>query len=105
MFAQIGSSAAVTGKLFELPVGRWISWSRLALAGVALLASFADPAFDSGGHGARVMLIAFTIYSASLVVADPISSRFKHAVHAVDIAASASLMYVTDGSTSPFFLF
>jgi len=75
------------------------------LALVALIASLLDPNFDAAGHGARLLLIAFTIYAAGLLLANPLSSRLQHGVAAGDIVASSILMYFTEGAASPFFPF
>ena len=105
MFPKSGTSTPSAENFFRLPVERWIACTRLVLALVALTASLLDPNFDAAGYGSRILLIAFGIYAAVLLLANQLDSRLHYGVAAGDIAASSILMYFTEGAASPFFPF
>jgi signal transduction histidine kinase len=113
---MISCKAASTGAipvflegLFELPVERWIAWTRLGLSGSALLASLVDPLHDtSWSSAARLSLSAYFIYAAMLVLTSRRSRQgpgLQYATHGTDIAMSSALLYATNGPATPFFAF
>src|SRR4051795_8873212 len=92
-------------RLFDLPVERWIAWARLALSGIALSA---DVSSSSSAAASRGLLVAYLFYAATLVFATArlrFGPGIKYLVHGIDIAVSSALMYLTDGPTSPFYVF
>src|SRR5215212_561185 len=95
-------------RLFDLPVERWIAWARLALSGIALSAVNFDVSSSPLGAASRALLVAYLFYASSLVFAAA-RLRFglglQYLVHGIDIAVSSALMYLTDGPTSPFYVF
>jgi signal transduction histidine kinase len=86
-----------------------IAYSRLVLTGFALAAIYIDPDQPSRQAAATYALLAlYTVYAAILVVAaNPRTTQWRWglAQHAVDLLACAALTYLTDGPTSPFFVF
>jgi signal transduction histidine kinase len=103
------SKFTIAERLFDLPVERWISWARVALASVA----FGAAALNRGqlaGHAeiAQFVLLAYLCFGCVLVLVAS-KDRFRPAtqcvIHGVDIGVSSSLMLLTDGQTSPFFPF
>src|SRR5829696_2068581 len=107
--ASTGAIPVVLEGLFELPVERWIAWTRLGLSGSALLASLADPFYEaSWSSAARLSLSAYTIYAAMLVLTSRRGRqgpRLQYATHGTDIAMSSALLYATNGPATPFFAF
>jgi signal transduction histidine kinase len=95
-------------RLFDLPVERWIAWARLALSAIALSAVYFDVSSSSSAAPSRGLLVAYLFYAATLVFATArlrFGPRLKYLVHGIDIAVSSALMYLTDGPTSPFYVF
>jgi len=89
---------------------RHIAVARLVLASFSLLAVWLDPA-ESGHHGDAVyaFVAGYAVYSAvvTLVVwrAPRYLNRLQIAAHAIDIAVFSAFIYLTEGSTSLFFVY
>jgi signal transduction histidine kinase len=86
-----------------------VAWSRFALAVFALIAIYADPV-QPARHSqfAYYLLTLLVIYSGVLVVLNRwIGDRgnIPPTVHAIDIVVFSFLIFLTDGATSPFFIF
>lgn len=86
-----------------------IAFSRLLLAAVALLAVYIDPTQPTRfSQAAYILLAVYAAWSAILVVrawSAPDTPRHYLAIHVLDIAVFIALMYLTEGPTSPFFVF
>ena len=91
--------------LLGLPVERLIGAVRLALAGLALIATSIDPV-DSAFNGVvvRTILIVYLVYAALLVAVEGITSvgrRYQLTMHCLDIVVFTALLHFTDGPSSP----
>ena len=95
--------------LFSLPVERWIAWARVGLATVAMAVAIAEPVETEGSFAnVKDILAAYLVLAALIVIAvsaQPYSRLIQYPVHGLDIAVSSALMYLTEGPTSPFFIF
>lgn len=102
-FRQVGE------RLFPFHPGKIIAWSRFLLAGIALLAIYIDPAQPTRyGAVTYAVLVAYVLYSALRAWApdDWLGGDAGALVrHAVDVAVFAVLVHLTDGPTSPLFVF
>lgn len=90
-------------QLFDLSTEHVIAYARLLLAVIALSAIYLDPT-----QPAFLFLIVYLVFAALAVcvsVLGPTGTAWQLMTHLIDIAASAMLMQLTEGSTSPFFLF
>ena len=86
---------------------RLIACGRVVLAASTLLAIWADPAGPiSDVRTAAAVLAVYVVYAAIVAgvawIADPPPRGLPVATHAVDLAAFAVVMYLTEGPTSPF---
>lgn len=86
-----------------------VAASRLALAVFALFAIYADPAQPARSSAlAYYLLGAYVVYAGALALTTmrvspgPVAALV---VHAVDIAVFSVLIYLTEGPTSPLFVF
>ncbi|WP_457936124.1 sensor histidine kinase [Mesorhizobium sp. 10J20-29] len=80
----------------------------MTLAGFALLAIYVDPSQPAyRAETVYSILVIYFIYSVALLalVADRSSRYLPMLVHAVDVCTFVLLMHLTEGPTSPFFLF
>ncbi|MDX8437567.1 histidine kinase [Mesorhizobium abyssinicae] len=86
-----------------------VAASRFALAVFALLAIYADPSQPARSSAlAYYLLGGYVVYAGALALATiRVSPRpvVALAVHAVDIAVFSILIYLTEGPTSPLFVF
>ena len=90
--------------------GRVIAMGRLVLATVFLLAVYLDPSQPSQNPDvAYSLLVGYLVWSAGLLVLTWASwwldYRLAALAHLVDIAAFGTLVYCTEGYTSPFYTF
>jgi signal transduction histidine kinase/integral membrane sensor domain MASE1 len=96
-------------QLFDISAEDSINYSRCTLAAVALFALFLEPPNQSyDANLAHTVLIWYFAYSAIvLIIAKiwPTEPVWPFATHLTDIGASAFLMQLTDGTSSPFFIF
>jgi len=89
---------------------RRIAVARMILAGFSLLAVWLDPG-EGGDHGtATYALIAgLAVYSVVVALLVPRASvylsRLQIVVHAIDIAVFSAFIYLTEGTTSLFFVY
>lgn len=86
-----------------------IAWSRFALAVFALIAIYADPV-QPARHSqfAYYLLTLLVVYSGLLAVLNRWTDdrgNMPLLVHALDIVVFSILIFLTDGATSPFFIF
>jgi signal transduction histidine kinase len=86
-----------------------IAWSRFVLAVFALVAIYADPV-QPARHSqfAYYLLVALVVYSGFLALANSWTVNRRYVsllVHTVDIMVFGVLIFLTDGATSPFFIF
>lgn len=95
--------------MLPLHPGQIVAYSRFALASFALAAIYTDPSqparFANLAYG---VLAAFVAYAAFIAIASAVistSKRWALAIHFIDVAIFSLLMYLTDGPTSPFFVF
>jgi signal transduction histidine kinase len=99
----------VRSQVFDLSAQQLIDYSRCALAAVALVAFFLvpPPAYNSADL-VRIILVWFFGYAVVAAVITkllPTEPAWPFATHLIDVSASVLLMQLTDGSSSPFFLF
>jgi signal transduction histidine kinase len=95
---------------FENRTERTIAVARLGLAAAALLAIWLDPTQPARAEAIAYGLLAvFAAYAAALVGVAwrprPPPRRLGLAGHLVDLVVFTALMHLTEGPTSPFFLF
>jgi len=89
---------------------RHIAVARLILAAFSLFAVWADPG-EGGSHFAHVypLVAGYAVYSAAVVLLVERTalnlSRLQFVAHAVDIAVFSAFIYLTEGSTSLFFVY
>ncbi len=95
----------LTDDIFQDRVGRLISASRVVLAVISLLATWLDPAYTE--VSIYLLIAAYAAYAVIVAVLewlqrlrDPASAL---ATHIIDLLVFTSLLYLTDGPTSPFF--
>lgn len=92
---------------FALPPERLIAWARLILAGFALVALYLDP--SRPGSAIEFVIagtyLTFAVVWVGLVTARLPGSREQLLTHLLDIISVSLLMYLTEGPTSPFFVF
>ena len=100
---------AVVDRLLPLSPVQVIAYSRLALASFTLVAIFVDPTQPARNSDlAYLILAAYVSYAAALAVVSGAPRAYPRgalAAHALDIATSSALIVLTDGPTSPFFVF
>ena len=96
-------------RLFPSDPGQIIAYSRLVLAVFALLAIFVDPTQPAKyAQFAYLLLASYATYALVLVLISGgplVDGDGALARHAVDIVVFAVLLYLTEGPTSPFFVF
>lgn len=98
------------GRGLNLPSGRVIALGRLLLATLFLTAIWADPSQPAEfPDEAYTLLAAYVALSAALVIVAWRSwwfdAHLAGPAHAVDIALFAIVVFLTQGDTSPFFIF
>ena len=86
-----------------------IAVARVILAGFSLLAVWLDPG-DVGHHGdAHGLVVGYAVYSVVVALLVPRASvylsRLQIVVHAIDIAVFSAFIYLTEGTTSLFFVY
>jgi signal transduction histidine kinase len=91
-------------------VERLIASARLVLGSVCLVAIWFDPAEPARYAGLAYTLLAlFVVYSATALVwvarRDVVPARFAVATQIFDLVNFVLLLYVTEGATSPFFVY
>jgi hypothetical protein len=89
---------------------RLVALGRLVLAASSLLAIWLDPAEPAKYAGLTYALLAsYLVYALLLMIwaalADGFSRYIGLATHLVDLAISGSLLYLTEGSASPLFVY
>ena len=102
MASQRIISKAEDVQLFDLSTEQVIAYARLLLAGIAL-AFYLVPT-----QPAYRFLVAYLVFAALAVCVShlgPTGTVWQLLTHLLDIAASAILVRLTDGSTSPFLVF
>lgn len=86
-----------------------VAYSRLALAGFALLAVYVDPTQPGRYSSLAYMILAgYVVYAAIFAVAvnyETFENKGPLFRHLLDIAVCAALTFLTNGPTSPFFVF
>jgi signal transduction histidine kinase len=90
-----------------VPPERLIAFGRLVLSGFAIGALYSDPPDPStsvqlvitGAYG------AFAVVCAAFVMTRQLTLREQYFAHAADMLCVSILMYLTEGPTSPFFVF
>jgi signal transduction histidine kinase len=107
---QVKRSERVTrGDWLDIPADRVIAQGRLVLCALSLIALHFDP-----HQPTQLAMPAYTVlqtYFAFAAVMVYVGLRFRappeaqYAVHLADIAFTSILMFLTEGPTSPFFLF
>src|SRR5688500_9437085 len=90
--------------------GRVIAMGRMVLATVFLLALYLDPSQPSQNPDvAYPLLVSYLVWSAGLLVLTWTSwwldYRLAAVAHLADIAAFGTLVYFTEGYTSPYYTF
>jgi signal transduction histidine kinase len=99
----------VADTLFSMLVERVISWARVVLATVSLLAVLFDPTLPgSTAFATKLLLSLYLAYAGGLLLATTdrqLTDAERPLVHAFDFMVSASLMFMADSATSPFFVF
>jgi len=93
----------------QSPAERLTATSRLALAVFSLLAVWLDPSKPPQyAHIASTILIAYVVYAGLIALlvwrTDAPRRGLRYVTHASDMLIFAVLIYVTEGSISPFFL-
>jgi len=103
------SERVTRGDFLDIPADRVIAQGRLVLCALSLIAVHFDPLQPSQlAMPAYTALQAYFAFAAVIVF---IGLRFRappeaqYAVHLADIAFTSILMFLTEGPTSPFFLF
>lgn len=95
----------LTDDLFQDRVGRLISAGRAALAVVALVATWLDPAYTE--VATYLLLAGYAAYALVVAALQWFRPRRPPAwalgTHVVDLLVFSFLLYLTDGPTSPFF--
>src|SRR5688572_24255212 len=89
---------------------RFISFARLVLAAASLWAVWLDPSSPAKyAAAAHTLLLAFLIYAAALFA---VVMRFRAVprmwpmlTHGIDLVSFGALMYLTEGPSSPFFVY
>lgn len=97
-----------TNAMLGVPPDRLIAWARATLAGFALVAIYLDPSQPAyRAQTTYLILLVYVVYSAVLVALPALwtPSYRSVIVHAADIGIFALLMQLTEGPTSPFFVF
>jgi signal transduction histidine kinase len=104
--ASGGSTATA---ILEPSPERLIATSRLVLAAFGLVAIWLDPSQPAiHARATYAVLALYLVFAAAVAVAPvlaPPDFRAGIAVHLVDIVTLSALMHLTDGPTSPFFVF
>jgi signal transduction histidine kinase len=105
--------ASVSVKNSWLPQSRaerLVATGRLVLAVASLAAIYLDP-FEPARHAgtAYALLAIYTIYAAALVVVGELTSgtwfRWQVTTHIIDLAVFSAINYLTEGPTSPFYVY
>ena len=97
----------LSDQTFALPPERLITFGRLILAAFAVVAIYFDPT-ASGRYTELIVVAAYLVFAlarVAFVMARLPSQREQYLAHAVDIVCVSVLMYLTQGPTSPFFVF
>jgi len=86
-----------------------IAVARVILAGFSLLAVWLDPG-DVGHHGdAHGLVVGYAVYSVVVALLVPRASRYlsrlQIVVHAIDIAVFSAFIYLTQDTTSLFYVY
>jgi signal transduction histidine kinase len=92
--------------MFSLPVEHVIGWGRVFLGIAGIMGVSVDIA--AAPAGARSLLVLYALFAAVwlfIISRRPERPSELYIVHAVDLAISGALLYLTEGSTSPFFVF
>lgn len=98
----------LTEAMLGLPPDRLISWARAILAGFALVAIYLDPSQPAyNAPIAYVVMLIYFLYAGALALLPLRRAAYygSFIVHAIDIGTFALLMQLTEGPTSPFFVF
>lgn len=105
----MGYPSSVT-RGFQLSSGRVIALGRLLMAGLLLVAIRIE--VTQPGHASRdiyEVLLGYVVYSAALALLTWrnwwLDAKLAGPAHAVDIALFTAVGFVTEGYTSPFFIF
>lgn len=98
----------MTEKALSLSPGRVTAWSRVVLAAFALSAIYLDPTQPASNARLTYTLLAIYVFYSCIALLLP-HQGLKHwtllFLHGLDIAFFALLMHLTEGPTSPFFVF
>ncbi|HEY8380545.1 MAG TPA: histidine kinase [Microvirga sp.] len=101
------SRKAVEDLLFHRPPEQMIAAGRLVLAGVAVIAALIDGAPLAGPSAAlwvALAYLAFALTAIGVVLHRALRSLETQIVHTLDILTASTLMYLTEGPVSPFFV-
>lgn len=95
--------------MLPLHPGQIVAHSRFALASFALAAIYVDPSqpsrFANLAYGILAVYVAYAAIVAFVSGMISTGKRWALASHFIDVAIFSLLMYLTDGPTSPFFVF
>jgi signal transduction histidine kinase len=104
-----GTGRSLIERVFPSDVGRVVAYARLGLAGFALAAIYIDPTQPSYFSNLTYsILTGYVIYAVVLAVAanfEVIENKGPLVRHLFDFAVCASLTVLTNGPTTPFFVF
>ena len=103
-------ASAAMGRGFELPSGRVIALGRLLLASLFLAAISIDVTQPTRYPAATfALLIAYVAWAGALAIVAWrswwLDARFAGPAHALDIVLFTVLVFLTDGYTSPYYVF
>jgi signal transduction histidine kinase len=94
-------------RLFDTPPERVIAVSRIFLAASALAAFFVDNQGTPDEDLTRLVLIGYVAFALGVIAWDyvrALDEKAQHLIHAVDIAATSALLFLTHGPASPYFV-
>jgi len=107
---QGGWYSGIAEALLDWPAGRLVALTRAVLALFALAAIYIDPTQPARNSAVTYLLLtAYLVYAGAVMMANQAERltgpAARLALHHIDIAAFAVLMHLTEGPTSPFFVF
>jgi signal transduction histidine kinase len=105
----VGLERITRADIFNAPAERVIALGRLLLCALSTLAIQLEPT-EPAQHAANVQLtvMLYLLFAAILVPVTRygfLSQRTRATIHAADIVFISVLVFLTDGPTSPFFVF
>src|SRR5262245_25678910 len=107
--AKTQRSRLTRGDLLDAPADRVIAQARLVLCALSLIALQLDPVEpNAGAQPVYIVLQAYFAFAAVMVYARfrlHLPPALQYVVHGTDIAFISTLMVLTEGPISPFFLF